>query len=53
MPIGYNRRWEKSVSEEVHHIGAEMMTSDSKHMPSFRPTERHESWPMGFVHLEW
>ena len=22
-------------------------------MPSFRPTERHESWPMGFVHLPW
>ena len=49
----YYRRWEKSVPEEVHHVGAEMMTSDSKHTPSFRPTERHESWPMGFVHLLW
>ena len=49
----YYRRWEKSVPEEVHHVGAEMMTSDSKHVPSLRPTERHESWPMGFVHLLW
>ena len=49
----YYRRWEQSVPEEVHHIGAEMMTSDSKHVPSFRPTERHESWPMGFIHLLW
>ena len=49
----YYRRWEKSVSEEVHHISAEMMTSDSKHVPSFRPTEGHKSRPMGFVHLEW
>ena len=42
----YYRWWEKSVSEEVHHVGAVMMTSDSKHVPSFHPTERHESWPM-------
>ena len=49
----YYRRWEKSVPEEVHHVGAEMMTSASKHVPSFRPTERHESWPMGFIHLLW
>ena len=33
--------------------GAEMMTSDSKHLPSFRPTERHESWQMGFIHFLW
>ena len=49
----YYRRWEKSVPEEVHHVGAEMMTSDLKHMLSFRPTERHKSWPMGFIHLLW
>ena len=41
-----------SPSLEVHHISAEMMTSDSKHLSSFRPTERHESCPMGFVHLQ-
>ena len=46
-------RWKQSVSEQVHHVGTEMMTSDSEQMPSFQPTEVNKSLPVRFIHVWW